>query len=76
MISILNQIALHRSSYLIRFRNLQRLRPGHDYCEGQMIHKLRLRELQVLLAVHCLDKITDIREVSSIYSLRFRSYGR
>ena len=31
---------LHPSLYFIRFRDLQILLSGHDFCEGQMINKL------------------------------------
>ena len=48
------------------FRDLQRLRPGHDVCEGQMIHKPRQRELSFFLAAHCLDKIHKL--------VKFRQY--
>ena len=35
----------------------KRLWPGHDFCQGQMMHKPRKRELPILLTAQCLDKI-------------------
>ena len=54
IISILNQIAMltHRISYTVK-----RLWPERDFCQGQMMHKPRKRELSSLLTAHCLDKI-------------------
>ena len=40
--------------YLIRF---QRLWPGHDFCQGQMSHKPRKRELSIFFAAYYRDKI-------------------
>ena len=36
---------------------VKRLWPGHDFCQGQMMHKPRKRELSILLTAHCVDKI-------------------
>ena len=36
---------------------VKRLWPGHEFCQGQMMHKPRKRELSILLTAHRLDKI-------------------
>ena len=43
--------------YIIWGTKVKRLWPGHDFYQGQMIHKLRIRELSNLITAHCLDKI-------------------
>ena len=31
--------------------------PGHEFYQGQVMHKPRKQELSILLTTHCLDKI-------------------
>ena len=31
--------------------------PGHEFCQGHIMHKPGKRELSMLLTAHCLDKI-------------------
>ena len=38
-------------------QKFEQLWPGHDFCQGQMIHKPRSHELSILITAHCLDKI-------------------
>ena len=37
--------------------SVKRLWPGHEFCQGQMMHELRKRGLSILLTAHYLDKI-------------------
>ena len=57
IILILNQIAVLTHPYILYSCLRLGLWPEHAFCQGQMIHKPRKRELSILLTEHCLDKI-------------------
>ena len=64
IILILNQIVVLpiRISYTVK-----RLWPGHDFCQGQMMHKPRKRELSILLTAHCLIRYTHLWSFVTIF---------